>query len=184
MTTTSPTMTTTSSLFPSFQELLSQHTLPLMQEPKSDPIPFPVPEPAPSPLLSTQIFAILATEPQPEIVAPIETPVYSPFIEFIEFIEPIAPLAPIAPLSPIAPIAPMETEQWEKDDLLQLTGVTPIIEQLLHKSNIYTYQQIMQWSQQDVEKLGTLSITIMPRFRRFQWREQACALYTQKYGMA
>jgi hypothetical protein len=168
--------------FPSFKELLSQQNIDTTaisvqsntpQENREIPethteIPFPVPAPAPSPLLATQIFSILS-------------PTATLLVESPTFPEPPPPLPPL-PVMLIA--SPIQADNLldAPDDLLQITGITPIIQQLLEEAGIVSYQQLSEWSDADTERLGTVSLTIMPRMRRFDWQGQARDLYEEKYG--
>jgi hypothetical protein len=172
--------------FLTFQELLSQHhsgvqTIGTQRnifpevESNTVEIPFPMPQPTPSPLLATQIFSILS-------------PTVTPLPEVVADIAPTFPEAPPAfpsfPAMPLLPLPPKinTTHATEPDNLLYIEGITPILEQLLHECGIITYQQIAQWSDTDTDALGILSLSIMPRFRRFAWSEQADTLHKEKYG--
>jgi hypothetical protein len=175
--------------FPTFQELLSQQNIDTTAiavqsqniavqsqniavqsntPQESVEIPFPVPTPTLSPLLATQIFSILSPTAMPLV------PTITQIIEPPTFPEPPPPLPPL----PITLLANRDTP----DDLLLITGITPIIQQLLEEAGIVSYQQLIEWSDADTERLGSVSLTIMPRMRRFDWQGQARDLYEEKYG--
>jgi hypothetical protein len=177
--------------FPSFQELLSQQNIDIKSiavqsniavqgktpqeiSVNNIEIPFPVPTPTSSPLLATQIFSILSPTATPLVA--IETPTFP---------EPPPSLPPLPPLPVMPALALTETHVVDADtpdDLLQITGITPIIQQLLEEVGIVSYRQIIAWSDADTERLGSVSLTIMPRMRRFDWQTQARDLYEEKYG--
>ena len=72
----------------------------------------------------------------------------------------------------------------EKDDLKEVKGVGPFIEEKLNKLGIYTFEQISQFDDQLVEQV-TIAIAFFPgRIQRDDWVGQAKKLHQAKLEKA
>lgn len=58
------------------------------------------------------------------------------------------------------------------DDLKEISGVGPVLEEKLHANGIYTYEQISQWKKAQIEEFGEL-LSFKDRIERDDWVSQA-----------
>lgn len=68
------------------------------------------------------------------------------------------------------------------DDLRQIRGIGPRIEQLLHELGVRTYRQIALWQDHDLEQVATRLGNFRDRIRRDDWRAGAKIRHFEKYG--
>ena len=73
--------------------------------------------------------------------------------------------------------APSESEQ---DDLQQINGVAAVLEEKLHAVGIFTYSQIVQWTDIQVMRFGE-RLSFKGRIQRDQWQGQCSDLHRAKY---
>ena len=62
------------------------------------------------------------------------------------------------------------------DDLKQIIGIGPVIEDLLHGLGITTFEQLAALSEEEVDRIGDLLGAFRERIRRDGWTEQAAEL--------
>ena len=67
------------------------------------------------------------------------------------------------------------------DDLTRIKGIKAGISQQLHAFGIFTYQQIVEWDEEDMQAFSEL-LAFKNRAHRDKWQEQARALMVAKYG--
>jgi len=70
----------------------------------------------------------------------------------------------------------------ERDDLKLIYGVGPVLERLLHRSRIYTYRQIANWTREDVDAMASTLPELNARIRRDNWIAGARKEHRKKYG--
>ena len=100
------------------------------------------------------------------------------------------PAAPTpAPAPAPAPAAPVTTSSDGSDDLLQLKGVGPKLNDRLKELGITSYAQIAGWSDADVARIDDQLGTFKGRIQRDNWIDQAQLLnagdkagFEAKYG--
>ena len=68
------------------------------------------------------------------------------------------------------------------DDLKQIRGIGPKLEQLLHHLEVRSFQQIALWSDADIVAFDDRLAEFRGRIRRDRWVESARELYRRKYG--
>ena len=68
----------------------------------------------------------------------------------------------------------------EIDDLKEISGVANVLEKELHKSGVYRFQQIAQWSDHQASEFGD-DLSFPGRVQRDQWVLQARRLHEWKY---
>lgn len=69
----------------------------------------------------------------------------------------------------------------EVDDLKEISGVGPELEEKLHSIGIYKFEQIAAWTEKNVSEFGDL-LSFKGRIERDGWIEKAKALHEEKYG--
>lgn len=62
------------------------------------------------------------------------------------------------------------------DDLKQISGIGPVIEDLLHGLGITTFEQLAGLAEEDIDRIGDLLGVFRERIRRDHWTEQAADL--------
>jgi predicted flap endonuclease-1-like 5' DNA nuclease len=67
-----------------------------------------------------------------------------------------------------------------RDDLKVIKGIGPVIEKKLNEQGIYTFQQIAEFSDDEIGEVSTLLEFFPGRIQRDRWVAQAQALYLQK----
>lgn len=70
----------------------------------------------------------------------------------------------------------------ERDDLKQINGIGPVLEEKLNAAGIARYRQIAELSEPDIDRLESEIIHLSGRIRRDDWVGQARALHRAKYG--
>ncbi len=61
----------------------------------------------------------------------------------------------------------------KRDDLKRIKGIGLVLERLLHKNEVYTFQQIADWTQEDVDRVDVKLENFKGRIRRDDWIKQA-----------
>ena len=69
----------------------------------------------------------------------------------------------------------------EVDDLKEISGVGPKLEEKLHSVGVYQYRQIADWTEENVAEFDDL-LSFKGRIERDGWIEKAKALHEEKYG--
>jgi predicted flap endonuclease-1-like 5' DNA nuclease len=67
----------------------------------------------------------------------------------------------------------------EADDLKIIVGIGPFLERKLHAIGIYTFRQIANFTDEDVEKVNDIIEFFPGRIRRDEWVRQAAQLVKQ-----
>ncbi len=70
----------------------------------------------------------------------------------------------------------------EGDDLKQINGIGPVLEEKLRAAGFDHYRQIAELSEPDIDRLESEIIHLSGRIRRDDWVGQARALHHAKYG--
>ena len=70
----------------------------------------------------------------------------------------------------------------ERDDLKKIFGIGPVLEKLLNSHGIYWFQQIAEWSAEDVQHYDKLLEDFRGRIVRDNWISSAREEYLKKYG--
>ncbi len=68
------------------------------------------------------------------------------------------------------------------DDLKLIVGVGPVLERMLHKLGVNSYQQIARWNVRDIDAMDAKLPEFPGRIRRDGWVTQARSLHLSKYG--
>ncbi|MBK1834679.1 50S ribosomal protein L22 [Roseibacillus ishigakijimensis] len=71
----------------------------------------------------------------------------------------------------------------ESDDLKKISGVGPALEAKLHGFGVYTYQQIIDWTPENIAAFDEL-LSFKGRIERDNWQDQAKTLQSEKGGEA
>ena len=69
-----------------------------------------------------------------------------------------------------------------KDDLKNISGIGPVFEEALHKHNVHTYQQLIDLSAEEIEKIGEDVDGITVEMVQEDWVPQAQELESKKEG--
>lgn len=69
----------------------------------------------------------------------------------------------------------------EVDDLKEISGVGPKLEEKLHSIGIYQFEQIAAWTEKNVSEFDEL-LSFKGRIERDGWIEKAKALHEEKHG--
>jgi NADH-quinone oxidoreductase subunit E len=72
------------------------------------------------------------------------------------------------------------TPDREVDDLKQIAGIGPKLEQLLHANGIFNFGQIADWQEADVQAMDKLLSAFHGRIQREDWVGQARKLHDAK----
>lgn len=76
------------------------------------------------------------------------------------------------PEQPPAGTSTQTDAEVESDDLTQIKGIGPVIQQRLNDLGIHTFRQIAEWSDADIERIGR-HLSFSGRIERENWRGQA-----------
>lgn len=68
----------------------------------------------------------------------------------------------------------------EADDLKAIVGIGPFLERKLHAIDIYTFRQIANFNQDDIEKINDIIEFFPGRIERDRWVSQAAELAKKK----
>ncbi len=71
----------------------------------------------------------------------------------------------------------------DADDLKKISGVGPALEEKLHGFGVYTYQQIVDWTPENIAAFDDL-LSFKGRIERDNWQDQAKTLQSEKGGEA
>ncbi len=69
----------------------------------------------------------------------------------------------------------------EVDDLKEISGVGPVLEDKLNGFGIYTFKQIADWTQKNVDEFDDL-LSFKGRIERDEWIKKAGELHKEKHG--
>ena len=69
------------------------------------------------------------------------------------------------------------------DNLKRITGVGPALEEKLHGFGVFTYQQIVDWTPENISAFDDL-LSFKGRIERDSWQDQAKTLQAEKDGAA
>lgn len=109
----------------------------------------------PKPVVPKTVVEPVAVKPAPvPTPAPVAKPV--PLVEVPTPVETVisAPRDPLGNYPGLRPVVLKARPSANKDDLKRILGVGPVNEKLLHELGIYTFQQIADWTPQNVEWVG------------------------------
>ena len=70
----------------------------------------------------------------------------------------------------------------QKDDLKQIHGIGPVMERVLNRMGMFTFRQIAEWKDQDVEHMASELNTFPDRIRHDNWIAGAKEQHFLKYG--
>ncbi|MGC3976146.1 MAG: hypothetical protein QM771_17425 [Nitrospira sp.] len=70
----------------------------------------------------------------------------------------------------------------QKDDLKQIHGIGPVMERVLNRMGMFTFRQIAEWKDQDVEHMALELNTFPDRIRHDNWIAGAKEQHFLKYG--
>lgn len=74
-------------------------------------------------------------------------------------------------------------ERTERDDLKKIRGIGPVLQEMLYSMNIFTFQQIADFTADDVQLVSAALGRAFPdRITRDDWMSGARALHQEKYG--
>lgn len=79
---------------------------------------------------------------------------------------------PPVDFTPATPL-PVLSNQRVKDDLKQITGIGPKLEQMLNAKGIYSFRQIADWQDTDIQAIDKALPAFQGRIRRDDWVRQA-----------
>jgi len=99
--------------------------------------------------------------------------------------EPVLSPAEVEPSSPPAPspaAPPLGATDGVPDDLQQIRGIGPKLEQTLHRFGIYRYAQIARWTREDIQAMSERLPGFHTRIVRDRWTAAARRLHISKYG--
>lgn len=85
---------------------------------------------------------------------------------------------PPAPAAVLRPRPPVE----QRDNLILIHGVGPVLQRLLHRMGIYRFEQVMAWDENDVAAVAERLPNFKGRIEREGWVESARREYEKKYG--
>ncbi len=83
---------------------------------------------------------------------------------------------------PVLPEGIPFAKKEEADDLKEILGVGPFLENKLNAFGIYTFRQVAALSPNMIQKLGATFGSFSNRIVRENWVEQAKSLHAAKYG--
>jgi predicted flap endonuclease-1-like 5' DNA nuclease len=73
------------------------------------------------------------------------------------------------------------SEPETRDDLKRISGIAEVLEARLNDYGIYTFKQIMEWSEESIDEFSNL-LTFRDRIQRDDWQHQARYFYDQKHA--
>jgi len=73
-------------------------------------------------------------------------------------------------------------QDTQADDLKDIKGIETVLEPVMHSIGIYTFRQIAQWTQSDIEQVRESLQQFKTRIERENWVQQAKELHKEKYG--
>lgn len=78
--------------------------------------------------------------------------------------------------------APLPPPAEQKDDLKEIRGIGKVLEARLNRMGIYTFRQIAEWNDAEVDRISENIGPFRNRIRDDNWVEQAGAKHRLKYG--
>jgi predicted flap endonuclease-1-like 5' DNA nuclease len=75
-----------------------------------------------------------------------------------------------------------QARSHRKDDLKQIHGIGPVMERVLNRMGMFTFRQIAEWKDQDVEHMAAELNTFPDRIRHDNWIAGAKEQHFLKYG--
>jgi predicted flap endonuclease-1-like 5' DNA nuclease len=75
-----------------------------------------------------------------------------------------------------------QARSHQKDDLKQIHGIGPVMERVLNRMGMFTFRQIAEWKDQDVEHMASELNTFPDRIRHDNWIAGAKEQHFLKYG--
>lgn len=70
----------------------------------------------------------------------------------------------------------------DKDDLKKIHGIGPVMERVLNRMGMFTFRQIAEWDQHDIEHVASELNTFPDRIHRDKWVDGAKQQHFLKYG--
>lgn len=70
----------------------------------------------------------------------------------------------------------------DKDDLKKIHGIGPVMERVLNRMGMFTFRQIAEWDQLDIEHVASELNTFPDRIHRDKWVDGAKQQHFLKYG--
>lgn len=70
----------------------------------------------------------------------------------------------------------------QRDDLILIRGVGPVLQRLLHRMGIYRFEQVMAWDEKDIAAVTARLPSFKGRIEREGWVQSARREYEKKYG--
>ncbi|HET9961306.1 MAG TPA: hypothetical protein VFQ34_03120 [Nitrospiraceae bacterium] len=70
----------------------------------------------------------------------------------------------------------------QKDDLKKIHGIGPVMERVLNRMGMFTFRQIAEWDQHDIEQVASELNTFPDRIHRDKWVDGAKQQHFLKYG--
>lgn len=71
-----------------------------------------------------------------------------------------------------------------RDDLKQISGIAEVLEAKLNDFGVYTFKQIMDWQNEEIQEFSNILGTFQDRIHRDGWVYQATVLYQKKHQRA
>ena len=87
-----------------------------------------------------------------------------------------------APQNPSGSRSGGKSRPSQKDDLKQIHGIGPVMERVLNRMGMFTFRQIAEWKDQDVEHMASELNTFPDRIRHDNWIAGAKEQHFLKYG--
>ena len=78
--------------------------------------------------------------------------------------------------------AGQEKKPQQKDDLKKIHGIGPVMERVLNRMGMFTFRQIAEWDQHDIEHVASELNTFPDRIHRDKWVDGAKQQHFLKYG--
>ncbi|MBI4002020.1 MAG: hypothetical protein HY348_09580 [Nitrospira defluvii] len=96
--------------------------------------------------------------------------------------KPTGPVESIAHSAPAAGRGTGKVRSHQKDDLKQIHGIGPVMERVLNRMGMFTFRQIAEWNERDVEHMASELNTFPDRIRHDNWIAGAKEQHFLKYG--
>jgi predicted flap endonuclease-1-like 5' DNA nuclease/tetrahydromethanopterin S-methyltransferase subunit B len=77
---------------------------------------------------------------------------------------------------------PKPARKEVKDDLILIHGVGPVLQRMLNKLGVYRFEQVMRWTQKDIDEMTSKLPNFKGRIEREGWVASARDEYRKKYG--
>ncbi|MBA3753798.1 MAG: hypothetical protein H0X01_06630 [Nitrospira sp.] len=96
--------------------------------------------------------------------------------------KPAGPVESIVHSTPAAGRGAGKVRPHQKDDLKQIHGIGPVMERVLNRVGMFTFRQIAEWKDPDVEHMASELNTFPDRIRHDNWIAGAKEQHFLKYG--